>query len=101
MYRKLILLFLLGLIRSTAGAAVITYVGEVAGAGAAAPVTYGTDGYDLYSTSPTGTTSGFGGLGPFQYGTRLTKLPNYLTSITAPSGNYSTGGYGYATLDNP
>jgi hypothetical protein len=82
---------------SSARAAVISYAGQLDGVGASAPITYGPDGYDLYSTTAVGTTNGDLD-GP---GTRLTKLPAYVSAISGFGGDINTAGYGYSSIDNP
>jgi hypothetical protein len=85
-------------------AAIISYIGEAANVGAAATTTYDANGYDLYATTPVGTNTRTydPGDGPFGTGTRLTQLPSFVSSITAPANNASASGYiFYATIDNP
>jgi hypothetical protein len=90
----------LGLVEPSRGA-IISFAGEAAKVGAAGTVTYGTDGYDLYATTPTGTTTPTTSSAAFGAGTRLMKLPGFVSSVTAPPSVGSAGGFGYATIDNP
>src|SRR5437588_8042063 len=72
---------------SSVSAAILAYNGEVHDAGPSVAITYGTDGYDLYSTSPNGTppTATYTAFGP----TRITSLPSYIGAINAAGANYS------------
>jgi len=82
----------------------ISYIGEAANVGSFATTTYDSNGYDLYATTAIGTnTRTFDPFdGPFGSGTRLTNLPGFVTSITAPAQNASASGYVfYATINNP
>ncbi len=86
----------------TAHAATITYVREIVHVGQSVALTYGTGGYDLYSTSAAATTDGSVSSSPFGIGDRLTQLPAYISGITAPYSSYqSAAGFGYATIDDP
>src|SRR5262245_22547370 len=79
----------------------LNYVGVADNAGPATPTTYGTAGYDLYSTTPTGTFIGGISGDPFGFGTRIVSLPTYISGIAANGANLSAGGYSYATINNP
>ena len=82
-------------------AQVITYLGVIDNAGPAATTSYSAGGYDLYSTTPAGTTSGGVSGNPFGYGTRITSFPAYVSSVAANGANLSAGGFNYATINNP
>jgi hypothetical protein len=83
-------------------AAGVAFIKEAASVGAAASTTYGTVGYDLYGTTPVGTNTPTNNVGPYSTGTRLTQLPGFVTSITAPANNQGASGFNfYATINNP
>jgi hypothetical protein len=92
--------FSLGLVNSSAGT--IAFQDAFNDAGRAATTTYGTDGYDLYSTTPSGTNGIKSSTDPFGTGARITSLPKYVSSITASSiANFSASGGNWATINNP
>ena len=81
----------------------VTYIGEVAHTGPTATVKFSSNGYDLYGTAPLNSGSIFRD-GAFAAGNRLTKLPTYVTSITAPQGVavVSAAGFGdYSIINDP
>jgi hypothetical protein len=89
-------------VAGTVRATTVTYLKEATGAGASASTNYGGLGYDLYGTSPVGFNSPTNTSGPYSTGTRITQLPSFVSSITAPSGNYSASGFNfYSTINNP
>jgi hypothetical protein len=80
----------------------ISYFSMADEAGKGGPKQYGTDGYDLYSTSPLDMMKEDFKMGnPFGAGTRITKLPNYISSIDAAFNASSLAGGGSATITNP
>jgi MYXO-CTERM domain-containing protein len=89
--------------RFAVGSVTITYGGLADNAGPSATVLYGSSGYDLYGTSPVGTHTDADGDGPFANGSRITRLPAYVTSITSNGVNRSAAGWYdyYATIENP
>jgi hypothetical protein len=98
----LVALVLTGVASNSASGGTIDFVGLADDAGASGPATFGTDGWDLYSTSPVGSfTQTHNYTNPFGAGTRLQSLPTYISGVTANGANHSAAGYLYATINNP